>query len=222
MEEHKVKVLELTPVTHDVRRVRVEKPEGYIFKPGQATEVTINKEGWTDKRNPFTFTSLNEDPYLEFTIKMYPDHHGVTEQIGKLEVGDELILHDVWGAITYKGPGTFIAGGAGVTPFLAILKELEKTHNTEGNQLLFANKTEGDIICKEDLKKILGNNFHNILSQEENPSYDHGYISKDYLADKIGGFNQNFYICGPDPMIAAMQGYLKELGYEDSLITVEV
>jgi predicted ferric reductase len=113
-EKHTVKVLALEWVTHDVRRVVVEKPKDYDFTPGQATEVSINKEGWEDEARPFTFTSQQNDPCLEFTIKVYKDHDGVTEQIGKLERGDELIIRDVWGAIEYKGPGYFIAGGAGV------------------------------------------------------------------------------------------------------------
>src|SRR5690606_16929324 len=98
-EQHIVKILSVEPDTHDVKRFRVEKPAGYAFIPGQATEVTINKEGWLDKRNPFTFTSLNTWDSLEFTIKIYDEHQEVTHQLGLFEPGDELILHDVWGAI---------------------------------------------------------------------------------------------------------------------------
>lgn len=39
----KVKVLLIEGVTHDVRRFVVEKPEGYSFVPGQATEVSMSK-----------------------------------------------------------------------------------------------------------------------------------------------------------------------------------
>jgi predicted ferric reductase len=46
-------------------------------------------------------------------------------KIRKLKHGDELIIRDVWGAIEYKGEGVFIAGGAGVTPFIAILRQLQ-------------------------------------------------------------------------------------------------
>ena len=42
MEEHIVRILSVDQVTHDVKRFRVEKPEGYSFIPGQATEVSIN------------------------------------------------------------------------------------------------------------------------------------------------------------------------------------
>src|SRR4051812_30264459 len=126
MEEHIVKVLKTESLTHDVKRITVEKPAGYHFEPGQATEVAINKPEWKSERRPFTFTSLNDSKTLEFTIKVYDDHQGVTQQIGKLKPGDELLIHDVWGAVTYKGPGVFIAGGAGITPFIAIFRQLEK------------------------------------------------------------------------------------------------
>ena len=166
-EEHIVRITNIESVTHDVRRYQFEKPQGYTFKPGQATEVAINKEGWKEERRPFTFTSLNTDPYLEFTIKSYNDHPGVTNELGKLKVGDELIIHDVWGAIEYKGPGYFIAGGAGITPFIAIFRDLAQKNSLKGNRLLFANKTKRDIIIKDELEKLLGDNFINILSDEK-------------------------------------------------------
>jgi len=68
MDQHIVKILGIKQVTHDVKCFRIEKPEGYSFVPGQATEVSINIEGWKDEKRPFTFTCLNEHPYLEFTI----------------------------------------------------------------------------------------------------------------------------------------------------------
>src|SRR4051812_7895115 len=116
--DYRVKIIDIKTVANNVKRFRLEKPEGYEFIPGQATEVSINKEPWKEERRPFTFTSLNEDPFLEFTIKRYPDHQGVTDALHHLNLGDELIVRDVWGAISYSGPGYFIAGGAGITPFL--------------------------------------------------------------------------------------------------------
>lgn len=222
MEEHIVKILKIEPLTHDVKRIQVEKPENYKFIPGQATEVAINHPDWKEEKRPFTFTSLNDEPYLEFNIKIYDDHKGVTQKIGTLKKDDELILHDVWGAIQYKGKGTFIAGGAGITPFIAIFRQLEKDGKAKGNRLIFANKTEEDIIRREDLQRILGDGFINILDKEKNPKYDYGRIDKAYLQKNIDDFSQNFYICGPDPMIKAIQDLLMELGAGEDIITVEV
>lgn len=40
--KHTVKILMTEFVTHDVKRLIVERPAGYDFTPGQATEVSIN------------------------------------------------------------------------------------------------------------------------------------------------------------------------------------
>jgi ferredoxin-NADP reductase len=125
-EEHVVKILKTENVTHNVKRFTLAKPDNYVFTPGQATDIVINLPVWKTERRPFTFTGLNEWDHLEFTIKIYDDHKGVTNKLGTLHAGDELILHDIWGAIHYKGEGVFIAGGAGVTPFIAILRQFNK------------------------------------------------------------------------------------------------
>ncbi len=155
-EQYITKIIETKAVTHDVKRFRLEKPAGYHFTPGQATDVCINKEKFKEERRPFTFTSLNEDPYLEFTIKRYADHHGVTDELHRLNPGDELILHDVWGAISYKGPGYFIAGGAGITPFMAILRQLYRDKQLQDNHLFFSNKTAEDVIYEHELRRHAG------------------------------------------------------------------
>ncbi len=73
---HIVKIKSIEPATYDVLRIVTEKPEHYAFLPGQATELSINKESWKDEKRPFTFTCLPKDNYLEFTIKTY---HSKTE-----------------------------------------------------------------------------------------------------------------------------------------------
>ncbi len=221
MEQHIVKILSVDPVTHNVNRYRVEKPEGYKFTPGQATDVSINYQELKDEKRPFTFTSLIEDNFLEFTIKSYTDHEGVTNALGKLIEGDELIIGDVWGAIHFKGPGVFIAGGAGVTPFIAILKDLNKVHKINGNKLVFSNKTTNDIILKDEFEKMLGNNFINIISDEKTDKYETGHLNKEILKKHIEKFDQYFYICGPPPMIDAVEAMLKELGTDEKYIVKE-
>ena len=145
--------------------------------------MCVNKPGWEEEKRPFTFTCLSDDPYLEFTIKRYPDRHGVTDLLHQLEVGDELILHDVWGAIEYKGAGCFIAGGAGITPFLAILRQLRRAGETKGNELYFSNKMAEDVIVEEELRGILGGDAHFILSREEKEGYEHGHVDGEFLKE---------------------------------------
>lgn len=220
-EEHVVKIIEATNVTHNVKRFKLTKPENYVFKPGQATDIVINSPKWKTERRPFTFTSLNEWSNLEFTIKIYSDHEGVTNQLGKLKTGDELILHDIWGAINYKGEGVFIAGGAGITPFIAIFRQLQKDGKLGNNKLIFSNRTSKDIILKEEFEKMLGDNFINTLTEEKSEDYDNRKIDESYLKEKVNNFSQYFYICGPDPMIESISEQLLKLGVKEDRIVKE-
>ncbi len=145
-----VKIIEIQQVTHDVKCFRTEKPLGYQFLPGHATDLSINKPGLEDEKRPFTFTSLTNEFYLEFTIKRYPDHHGITDKLHQLQTGDELIISDSWGAIDYKGPGVFIAGGAGITPFIAILRMLFREKKTIGNKLFFPTKPRRTLFMQKN------------------------------------------------------------------------
>lgn len=222
MEEHIVKIINIEQVTHDVKRFQVEKPEGYSFIPGQATEISINTGEWKDEKRPFTFTCLTTAPYLEFTIKIYPERKSVTHELGKLKIGNELILRDVWGAINYKGKGVFIAGGAGVTPFISIFRDLQSKNEVIGNVLIFANKTKADIILEQEFNSILGKSFINILSDEIKDGYYHGFIHEEFLKAHIPDLKGKFYVCGPPPMMDAVMLQLANLGVSGNFITVEI
>jgi hypothetical protein len=221
MEKHIVKVLKTHMVTHNVKQFDIEKPAGYTFIPGQATDVSINKPGLEEELRPFTFTSLNEWGNLQFTIKLYTDHDGVTNKLEQVNEGDELILHEVFGAINYKGPGLFIAGGAGITPFIAILRQLHQNGKLNDCTLLFANKSLDDIILRDELGKMLGKNFINILDVSSDPNIKEGHIDKAMLQRYAKGNNQYYYICGPDKFIEVMIQYLNELGVSNAQIVIE-
>ena len=221
MESHIVKIFSIEYVTHDVRRYKISKPEGYTFIPGQATEVSINTPEWKDEKRPFTFTCFTTDPYLEFTIKSYPDHKGVTNELYKLEEGAELIIRDVWGAINYTHPGVFIAAGAGITPFIAIFRHLSKLDLIDGNSLIYSNKTVKDIIFKDEFEKMLGTNFINTLTREKDDRYDNRHIDKAYLMEKIKDFSQPFYVCGPDLFVSEIQSILIDLGAKVDAVIIE-
>jgi ferredoxin-NADP reductase len=220
-EEHEVKILKIENVTHNVKRFTISKPPSYQFTPGQATDVVIDQPAWKAERRPFTFTSLNEWDTLEFTIKIYSDHNGVTNELGKLSPGDQLILHDVWGAIHYKGEGVFIAGGAGVTPFIAILRDLHRQHKIGNNKLIFSNRTKADIILKDEFEHMLGDNFINTITNEKTGEYDNEKIDKSYLEKNIKNLDQYFYICGPDAMVEDIHKELLAIGVKEEKIVTE-
>lgn len=217
----KVKIKSIEHLTHDVLKIVAEKPNSLLFQPGQAVDVSINKPGWEQELRPFTFTSLPNEDLIEFNIKTYPAHHGVTNELLSLAAGDELIIGDVFGDIHYKGEGIFIAGGAGITPFIAILKNLEKSNAIGNNKLIFANKTKADIILEEKFRKLLGHNFINVLSDEQLQGYEHGFISAELIKKHHNNQGGYFYLCGPEPMMNAVEKHLESLGVSKDLIVRE-
>jgi ferredoxin-NADP reductase len=221
MKRQEVTIKNIKHVTHDVLQIVAEKPPGLVFEPGQATEVFVTAKGWENEGRPFTFTSLPGDDHVEFTIKTYPARQGVTNELLKLGRGDKLILNDVFGEIGYKGEGVFIAGGAGITPFISILRELASRNAVGRNKLIFANKSKADIIYKEELGKLLGNNFINILSEDHLPGYASGFITEDFLKEHIKDHNVFVYVCGPPPMMEIVLKILKNLGVKEDYIVQE-
>jgi ferredoxin-NADP reductase len=217
----KVKIRSIENLTHDVLRIVADKPAALSYQPGQAVDVSINKPGWENELRPFTFTSLPEEDHIEFSIKTYPDHNGVTAQLLTLKPGDELIIGDVFGDINYKGEGMFIAGGAGVTPFIAIFKNLEKEKKIGNNQLLFANKTQSDIILKSEFEKMLSTNFINVLSDDKDPAFEHGFITQELIKKHSKAQNKYYYLCGPPPMMDAIGRHLAALNIPSEFVVKE-
>jgi ferredoxin-NADP reductase len=229
--EHTVKIKSIEHVTHDVLRIVTEKPRSLSFTPGQAADIAINKINWQTEKRPFTFTSLPDQNYLEFTIKTYPSRKGVTNELLQLKKGDELIVADVFGDIAYKGKGLFIAGGAGVTPFISILRDLRGRGEIDDNKLLFANKTRADIIHEQEFRDALGKNFIPILSDEKAEGYLQGFITEDLLKSHLttDGSGQAtdapgrrmVYVCGPPPMMESIEKQLVKLQVDEKLIVKE-
>lgn len=210
--DHVATVLMTQFVTHDVKHFIVTKPQGFNAVPGQGVELAINQPGLREQRRPFTPTGLAADQVLEFTIKGYASHAGVTLALHQLQSGAELLMSEPFGTISYKGPGVFIAGGAGITPFLAILRDLGRRGELDRQTLIFSNKTARDVICEKELRHLLGDRCILLTTGDEAPGYEHRRIDRAFLEQKISDFDQRFYVCGPPPFMDAVNGALTDLG----------
>jgi ferredoxin-NADP reductase len=208
-------------VTHDVRRFLVSRPPGFTFQAGQGVELAIKRPEWRDVRRPFTPTCLADDKILEFTIKSYPAHEGMTRELHSLSPGAELLLSEPFGTISYQGPGVFLAGGAGITPFLAILRERVRAGDIDRHALIFSNKTPSDIICEKELRHYLGERCILTCTDARAQGYEHRRLDEAFLAETIPDFNQHFYLCGPPGFMEATNEALKKLGADPQSLVFE-
>ena len=221
--DHSVSLLMSQFVTHDVKRLIVSKPEGFSYLPGQGVELAIkslpDQPDLSGQGRPFTPTGLVADRVLEFTIKAYPTHGGVTQALHRLQPGAELLMSEPFGTISYQGPGVFIAGGAGITPFLAILRDLAVKGELDGQTLIFSNKTPRDMILELELRHLLGPRCLLLCTGAEGSSYEHRRVDEAFLEEKIRDFDQRFYVCGPPGFMEAVNGALARLGaHAESLV----
>lgn len=219
--QHTVTLLMSEFVTHDVKRFVVSRPQGFSFDAGQGVELSIKQPEWQDESRPFTPTCLVDDQVLEFTIKQYPAHAGVTHALHNLAPGSELLMSEPFGTIHYKGPGVFLAGGAGITPFITILRECARTSTLDRNSLIFSNKTPADIICEKELRHYLGERCILICTAASASGYTQRRIDKAFLAETIDDFTQNFYVCGPPGFMEAVNSALKDLGADPQSLVFE-
>jgi ferredoxin-NADP reductase len=217
---HEVQILNKVKLNHDVFQFHLERPEGYEFTAGQAIELMLTG---TDKKGPapFTFTGLNSTHELELTIKIYEQHQGLTAALARLDAGDRVTITDPWDSFTNKGAGVFIAGGAGITPFIALLRQLHVDGKVGDSQLLFFNKTSSDIFMQAELKKILGANYIDIITSSENGLKPHE-IDEALLKKYIRATRQPFYVCGPPGFVEMITQLLTKIGAVQELVNISL
>lgn len=138
-----------------------------------------------------------------------------------LKPGDNLLIEDAWGAIKFQGPGVFIAGGAGITPMLAILREQKQERSGAVHQLIFANSTGKDLFLAEELEGYVEGEFLKVFSQEKVPGAIYGRVNKPFLEKHLTNLEENFYVCGPPKMVTDIQKALQEMGVDASRIVAE-
>lgn len=220
--DHTIEILHTGFVTHDVKQFVVTKPDGFAYEPGQGVELALDLEGWREEGRPFTPTGDPRAPALEFTIKGYPEHDGMTTRLHDRSPGDRLRMSEPFGTITDRGPGVFIAGGAGVTPFLSILRGRAARGELDDCALVFSNHTPADVICEKELRALLGDRAHLTCTRESAPGYDDRRIGRALLNDVVDVFDgRRFYLCGPPDFVEEITDVLGGLGAARDRIVLE-
>ncbi|WP_299047073.1 FAD-binding oxidoreductase [uncultured Tateyamaria sp.] len=212
---------EITPLTHDTHRYVFDRPKDLNFEPGQAADLYLTQDGWRDEGRPFTFTSLPKDDHLEFVIKSYPDHDGVTARLPTQAPGTAFCLDDVRGAISDQGPGVFLAAGAGITPFTPILRARAQAGSVTGCHLIFSNTRAADIILRGEWAVMEGLRVDHVLAEEDAPGLHHGQVDATFLREQVQDFDTTFYVCGPPGYVDAMRDALRASGVDDSAMVIE-
>lgn len=195
-------------------------------------------EGQTVVR-PYTPVSLDtQKGYMDFVIKVYkantnpnfPRGGKMSQYLMNIPIDQCVDVRGPSGNLHYKGLGVFaikpddgspmkqykakfvnmICGGSGITPMFQLLSYvLNDMKDMTRLSLVFANKSEGDILLRDELDSFVSK-FPNqlrvwyvVTEPPENWNYSSGYVTDSILFEHLypPGNDTLVLLCGPVPMV---------------------
>lgn len=200
-------------VRHDGATIISARPKGRALraKPGQFGFLRVLKTGLREP-HPFTIAGIDGDGTVHFAIKPLGDYTQALRD--SVAVGDRLKLEGGYGHFNHRRGARkqiWLAGGIGVTPFLAMARHLT---GAEGQDIHM-------VYCVRDRKEAIGletfeaqaeklGNFSFVLHD----SATDGRLDAAKLAagSLIDPGEADLWFCGPAPLREAIVKGLKELG----------
>ncbi len=200
----------------------------FKFKPGHFVNISFKNDVDNIGNRSFSIANSPTEEGLMLTIKKV----GVfTSKIFESELGEEFEVLGPLGLPYIKDENesfeyVFIAGGSGIVPFRSIIVYSRDSSFKNNMFLFYSNKTEKDIIYKDELEKLNEelDNFTLIetLTREEKENYEKGRINKEMLEKYINNFdNKKFIICGPKGLVTGSISILKDLNVDIKNIKTE-
>lgn len=185
-----------------------EKAPNLTWKAGQHGLFTITHKKMKDSTRPFSVASSPTEGVVQITTKISDTPSEFKKALLELDKGMKISMNGPVGAFYLKDQShsLFIAGGIGITPFRAIVKQLE----AEGNEadryvkLLYLDNQKS-YIFKEEFDKIV-----------KDSSIDVTYLeTRDELYPEIDQFiashknSANYFIAGSKSMVDAITNHLQ-------------
>ncbi|MGD0072281.1 MAG: FAD-dependent oxidoreductase [Candidatus Bathyarchaeia archaeon] len=222
------KIIEIIPRTADVTSYRFPRPPELTYKPGQYFFITI-KQGDRELTKHFSFSSSPTDKdHFEFT-KKFTDHE-YSMALKAAKVGDWARIDAPYGQFTFEGEYpkiALLAGGIGITPFISICKNATDKRLNSKITLFYGCRTENDIAFKQELEKMQEQNknlkivfmVNEVSSQWKGAT---GVINAEMIKKELPDYKDNlFYVCGPPPMVKAMETLVESIGLPKTQLKLE-
>jgi len=202
-------------------------PRDVIGLPiGQHVAIKATVNGQLVSRS-YTPTSNNLDlGVLELVIKCYPDGLLTGRYLADLNVGDKVLFRGPKGAMKYRRGLCrhigMIAGGTGITPMYQLIRAIcEDERDTTEISLIYANRSEEDILLREELeafsKKYKNLKIWYMLDHppQEWP-YGTGFVTAQVMSERLpsSATDTRIMLCGPPGMVNASKKALIDLGFE--------
>lgn len=159
--------------------------------------------------HPYSLSAAPTDKYLRVTVKDLGDQSGVIKDI---KPGTRVFFEGPYGTFVAsrasKGHVVLVGGGVGITPLRALLEEFDVSK--EIDVIFRASKAEDLVLRHEldELAKMRGARVHYLVgSRKEHP------MNAKYISALIPAFRDaDVYVCGPTPLVEAVNEAAKTVG----------
>jgi ferredoxin-NADP reductase len=205
----------------DTKTLRLQWPEGYDpeFKTGQF--ITVYFADSPAYKRAYSLSSCALDRgFFEVTIKR--EGKMGTRIVDWVQPGNTLWVIPPSGRfLPVLEPDKHllcIAGGSGVAPFRAFVREATRRGLPTGITILYSVKTPSDIIFNGEFRKLEQENPHfkflvtcTRLGTDDPWPGHRGRIESAWVREHIGDpKNTVFYACGPTPLVEAAEHLVTE------------
>lgn len=222
-------IIQETPTT---KTFICSRPEGFTFRAGQYAMLGFADKRTINKKNqiPLTIASSPHEEHLVFTIKKNTDF--TTALLEDVNVGDKLFLSGPLGkAFCFENIPTrdvvMFSAGSGITPFRSMMRYALAKQLPHTFTMINANSSFEEIMYREELDQLSNENEHIFIMNsldtcDEAWCGETGYISEEMI-DKHVHFevDNSYLLCGPPPMIKAVEEVLVKKGVHPSRIIKE-
>lgn len=229
-----VVVKEIVAETPSTKTIKLHRTDGPLppYRPGQYVNLFLKiGEVWTSR--PYSMTSPPGHSTLDLTVREVADGFVSRHLCRDLLLGDTFETTGPAGHFHYEplidgSDLVYIAGGSGITPFIAMLRDQERRGSTSRRvQLLYGSRDREDVIFAAELERLAealpAFSWDLVISE---PPEGHrgltGLIDGELLERRIDHpADKMFYVCGPQPMYELVSRSLKELGVPHHRIRIE-
>ena len=190
-------------------------------RAGQFLFVRFPKEPTLNESHPFTISSAPHEDVLRLTIKASGDF--TRALFTDLKPGTDAVIEGAYGMFDYKTGGQkqiWIAGGIGVTPFLAFVRDMRKTLDHDVD-FYYAMRHRDEVLFYNEIETAGLRNPR--LKVHIRYSASGGSLTVDEIVKNAGGdvSGRHIYMCGPYPMVQAFTNKFRALGVPVSNIHFE-
>jgi glycine betaine catabolism B len=224
-----LKLAEKIPESPDVTSFIFEPFKKLDFQPGQYMEWTLahNKHDTRGIRRYFTIASSPTEDKIRLVSKFYPKPSTYKQALAAMRPGDEMVVSNLDGEFLLPKDESqkllFIAGGVGITPFRSMVKYLIDNNIRRDTVLVYANRTEQDIVFEGLWKQAQGVGLKtvHVLSERAPAGWtgETGFITAEMIERVAPDFKERLtYVSGPEPMVLATARMLRGMGLPGSKI----